>query len=332
MDHKHAIIGFGIAGMLVYLQLIKSGIESSNILVFDPDLIGGDLARHYSSITSNTTWSKVIEVLPEAKEEFPELDPDKTTNILYLPKILEKLCQKNIRDSEIHLTTITNLEYKNNKWHIDKGQYTADTIYLCQGGQPRVQNIPGKCIPLHIALDKDLLKRHIVSGKTYTVFGLSHSGTLVLKNLAELDTHVNAIYKTPTPFQYARDGFYSGIKQESEIIADNVLNGFYPNVKLIRSSDIDSVSRALIKTTVFISATGFESRPIHIIVEGSVKSSLKYSPETALIDECPRCYGFGMAYPSVSVIDGKTHTDISLAAFYSHISSVTSSTEVKYSP
>ena len=322
MDHKHAIIGFGISGMLVYLQLIKSGIEPSNILIFDPDLIGGDLARHYSSIISNTTWSKVIEVIPEAKTEFPELDPDKTTNILYLPKILERLCQKNIRDSEIHLTTVSTLEYKNEKWHIDKGQYTADTIYLCQGGQPRTQNIPGKCIPLHIALDKDILKRHVVPGKSYTIFGLSHSGTLALKNLAELDTHVNAIYRTQKPFQYARDGFYSGIKQESEIIADNVLKGSYPNVKLIRASDIDSVSRALIKTTGFVSATGFESRQIHIIVEGSVKSSLKYSPETALIDECPRCYGFGMAYPSVSIINDKMYSDISLAAFYLHISHI----------
>jgi hypothetical protein len=322
MDHKHAIIGFGISGMLVYLQLLKRGIKPNNILIFDPDLIGGDLARHYSSINSNTTWSKIIEVIPEAKSEFPELDPDKTTNILYLPKILERLCQKNINDSEIYLTIVSMLEYKNNKWFINKGLYIADTVYLCQGGVPRTQNIPGKCIPLVIALDKDLLKRHVMPDKTYTIFGLSHSGTLVLKNLAELDVQVNAIYRTQKPFQYARDGFYSGIKQESEVIADDVLKGSYPNVKLISASDIDSVSRALIKTTAFISAIGFESRTIEIIVEGSVKSSLKYSPETALLDECPRCYGFGMAYPSVSIINDKTHTDISFAAFYSHIACI----------
>jgi len=322
MADIHAIIGFGISGMLVYLQLIKKGIKPSNILIFDPDLIGGDLARHYSSINSNTTWSKVLDIFPEAAGEFPELDRDKTTNIMYLPKILEKLCQKTIRDSEIHLTTVNRLEYKNDQWLINNGSYTARTVYLCIGGRPKAQDIPGKSIPLHIALDKDLLKRHVLPGKTYTVFGLSHSGTLVLKNLAELDTHVNAIYRTQTPFQYARDGFYSGIKQESEIIADNVLKGSYLNVKLISASDIDSVSRALIKTTAFISATGFESRTIDIIVEGSVKSSLKYSPETALIDECPRCYGFGMAYPSVSIIDDKKYTDISFAAFYSHIACI----------
>ena len=322
MADRHAIIGFGISGMLVYLQLIKKGIEPSNIFIFDPDLIGGDLARHYSYITSNTTWSKILDVLPEAEAEFPELDRDKTTNIMYLPKILERLCQKTMRDSEIYLTVVTILEYKNNKWLINNGSYIADTVYLCQGGQPRTQDIPGKCIPLHIALDKDLLKRHVVPGKTYTIFGLSHSGTLVLKNLAELDTHVNAIYKTNSPFQYARDGFYSGIKQESETIADDVLKGSYPNVKLVRANDIDTVSRVLIKTTAFVSAIGFEPRKIDLIVENSLKSSLKYSPETALIDECPRCYGFGMAYPSVSVIGETVHNDISFSAFHQQISRI----------
>jgi len=322
MADSHAIIGFGISGMLVYLELIKKGIKPKNIFIFDPDLIGGDLARYYSSIISNTTWSKVLDVFPEAAGEFPELDPDKITNIMYLPKILQKLCQKNLHDSEIHLTTVSRLEHKNDRWFINNGSYTARTVYLCQGGQPKAQDIPGKCIPLHIALDKDLLKRHVVSGKIYTVFGLSHSGTLVLKNLAELDTHVNAIYKSQTPFQYARDGFYSGIKQESESIADDVLKGSYLNVKLIRANDINSVSRALIKTTAFISAIGFEPRMIEIIVEDSVKSSLKYSPETALIDECPRCYGFGMAYPSVTVIGETVHNDISLAAFHAQISRI----------
>jgi hypothetical protein len=322
MTDIHAIIGFGISGMLVYLELIKSGIKPSNIFIFDPDLIGGDLARDYSSITSNTTWSKILSVFPEAETEFPEFDPDKTTNIMYLPKILERLCQKTIRDSEIHLTTVSRIEYKNDQWLINNGSYTARTVYLCQGGQPKAQDIPGKSIPLHIALDKDLLKRHIVPGKTYTIFGLSHSGTLVLKNLTDLDTYVNAIYRSQTPFQYARDGFYSGIKQESETIADNVLKGSYPNVKLIKSSDIDSVSRALIKTTAFISAIGFEPRKIDIIVEDSVKSSLKYSPETALIDECPRCYGFGMAYPSVTVIGKTIHNDISFTAFHAQISRI----------
>jgi hypothetical protein len=322
MSDIHAIIGFGISGMLVYLELIKNGIKPSNIFIFDPDLIGGDLARHYSSINSNTTWSKIIEIFPEARTIFPDLEPDKITNLIYLPKILEHLVSRSIRDSEIHLTTVNRLEYKNDKWLINNGSYTANTIYLCQGGQPKAQDIPGKCIPLHIALDKDLLKRYIVPEKTYTIFGLSHSGTLVLKNLIDLNTHVNAIYRSQTPFQYARDGFYSGIKQESESIADDVLKGSYPNVKLIRTDDIDSVSRALIKTTAFISAIGFEPRKIDIIVEDSVKSSLKYSPETALLTDCPRCYGFGMAYPSVTIIGKTVRNDISFAAFHSQISRI----------
>jgi len=326
MTEKRGIIGFGLSGMLTYLKLIKSGVSPSNILIFDPDFIGGDLARSYSSIESNTTWKSVIDIFPEAESLFPELDKDKTTNILYLPKVLDALSSKTLNLSELYPTFVSKLTYNCNRWTIEtlNENHLVDIVYLCQGGQPKTQNIPGKWIPLSIGLDKDLLKRYVNPVNTYTVFGLSHSGTLILKNLLDLDIHVNAIYKTPTPFQYSRDGFYSGIKQESEKIADSILRGDYPKLKLISSTDIDSVARAIKKSSTFISATGFEPRRIEIIVEGSSKDSLKYSSETALIDECPNCYGFGMAYPSFSIINDKKHNDISFSAFYRQISRIIS--------
>jgi len=326
MTEKRGIIGFGLSGMLTYLKLIKSGVSPSNILIFDPDFIGGDLARSYSSIESNTTWKSVIDIFPEAESLFPELDKDKTTNILYLPKVLDALSSKTLNLSELYPTFVSKLTYNCNRWTIEtlNENHLVDIVYLCQGGQPKTQNIPGKWIPLSIGLDKELLKRYVNPVNTYTVFGLSHSGTLILKNLLDLDIHVNAIYKTPTPFQYSRDGFYSGIKQESEKIADSILRGDYPKLKLISSTDIDSVARAIKKSSTFISATGFEPRRIEIIVEGSSKDSLKYSSETALIDECPNCYGFGMAYPSFSIINDKKHNDISFSAFYRQISRIIS--------
>jgi hypothetical protein len=326
MTEKRGIIGFGLSGMLTYLKLIESGVSPSNILIFDPDFIGGDLARSYSSIESNTIWKSVIDIFPEAESLFPELDKDKTTNILYLPKVLEALCSKTLNLSELYPTFVSKLTYNCNKWAIETSNetYLVDIVYLCQGGQPKTQNIPGKWIPLSIALDKDLLKRYVNPVNSYTVFGLSHSGTLILKNLLDLDIHVNAIYKTPMPFQYSRDGFYSGIKQESEKIADSILRGDYLKLKLIRATDIDSVARAIKKSSNFISAIGFEPRRIEIIVEGSSKDSLKYSSETALIDECPNCYGFGMAYPSFSVVNDKKHNDISFSAFYRQISRIIS--------
>ena len=323
-EEKRGIVGFGLSGMLTYLELIKSGVSPSNISIFDPDFIGGDLARSYSSIESNTTWKSVIDIFPEAEDLFPELDKDKTTNILYLPKVLEILCSKTLHLSELYPISVSKLSHSDKKWRIEtfNETYIVDIIYLCQGGQPKSQNIPGKWIPLSIALDKDLLKRYVNPENTYTVFGLSHSGTLILKNLLDLEVHVNAIYKTSTPFQYSRDGFYSGIKQESEKIADSILRGDYPKLKLISATDINSVARAIKKSSTFISAIGFEPRKIEIIVEGSLKNSLIFSAETALIDDCPNCYGFGMAYPSFSV--DKKHNDISFSAFYRQISRIIS--------
>ena len=325
-EEKRGILGFGLSGMLTYLELIKNGVSPSNISIFDPDFIGGDLARSYSSIESNTMWKSVVDIFPEAEGLFPELDKDKTTNIMYLPKVLEALCSKTLHLSELYPISVGKLTYNDKKWTICSlnETYLVDIIYLCQGGQPKSQNIPGKWIPLSIALDKNLLKRYVNPTNTYTVFGLSHSGTLVLKNLLDLEIHVNAIYKTPTPFEYSRDGFYSGIKQESETIADSILRGDYPKLKLISATDINSVARAIKTSSTFISAIGFEPKRIEILVEGLSKNSLNYSPDSALIDECPNCYGFGMAYPSFSIINDKKHNDISFSAFYRQISRIIS--------
>ena len=49
------IIGAGVTGLSLLLLLQESGIDPSKIVVIDPHFDGGDLARKWTTIQSNTT-------------------------------------------------------------------------------------------------------------------------------------------------------------------------------------------------------------------------------------------------------------------------------------
>jgi hypothetical protein len=326
------IIGFGISGMIVYLSLLKRGIDPKTILIFDSDFMGGDLATKYSSTDSNTIWEKTLDALKNYEKSltiFPTLDKNKPTSLLYLPRILQNLTQSFLNTSEVHTQRVKLVSYSSETkiWTIDN-TFAVSTLFLCIGGLPKTLDIPGSWIPLSIALDKELLKRFVLQNNTYVVFGLSHSGTLVIRNLAELNTKCVAIYKTDTPFQYSKDGHYSGIKQESEDIARNIENGLYPTIKLVHHTNITEVARAIHSATAYVSCIGFEPSQIEILVDGQKMSSLKYSSETARIDSCPNCYGFGMAFPGTTTVNNKVHNDISLSAFNDQIERILSNDSV----
>ena len=324
-----AIIGFGISGMLVYLELLKQGVNPENILIIDRDFSGGDLSTLWSSINSNTVWKQVkdalnsYELCTQVLPKFNNAD-DSITSLIQLPKILRASVNNTIQQSEIHNTNVCSLSYSSDskKWSIESpiGGFVADRVFLCYGGEPKTIDIPTRCIPLSIALNKDSLKKHVESGATYSVFGTSHSGTLVLKHLVDCGAKAVGIYKTANPFQYARDSLHGGIKQESAQIADDIVAGKYPDITLVNYNDIGKVLRTIQKADACISAIGFRPREISITVDTNKMSSRKYSPATSQIDDCPNLYGFGMAFPGVTVIDGKTYEDISLPSFQQQIS------------
>jgi hypothetical protein len=326
-----AIIGFGISGMLVYLELLNKGVSASNILIIDRDFSGGDLSTLWYSINSNTVWKQVKDALNSYElcnavlSKFNHID-DSITSLIELPKILRTSINNSYqyKQSEIHATFVSSLTYSSDskKWSIETpmGVLIAEGVFLCYGGEPKTLDIPTRWIPLSIALNKDSLKKHVEPGATYAVFGTSHSGTLILKNLTDCGVKAVGIYKTPKPFQYARDNVHGGIKQESAQIADDIIADKYPDISLLQYNDIGKVLRTVQKADACVCAIGFQPREIPITVDTNKKSSRKYSPESAKIDDCPNLYGFGMAFPGVTVIDGKIYEDISLPSFQLQIS------------
>ena len=58
--HKIALIGCGVSGTILLLKLLES-VQPEDICVIDPAFDGGDLARHWSEVNSNTTWGQFLD-------------------------------------------------------------------------------------------------------------------------------------------------------------------------------------------------------------------------------------------------------------------------------
>jgi hypothetical protein len=217
---------------------------------------------------------------------------------------------------EILVGRITNAEYLPGQgWilHHSSGKIQSKLVFMAQGANPKNLPLDLPSIPLSLALDFNRLQSWVSPKDVVAVFGTAHSGTIVLNNLHKLQIPTIAIYQGAAPFQFARDGVYGGIKEGSEVIADAILHGEYTNLQLINYNNSIDVYKALKKATFVISATGFETRQIPGI-------PTIYSPQTAVIgDGTQNIYGFGIAYPGVTIVDGQTFTDVGVSSFQEQI-------------
>jgi hypothetical protein len=328
--YKYAILGFGLAGQLLYLELIYANISPNEILCIDKSWLGGDLIELWPSVISNTPYYKTrqaLEKYPSAKQSIAKGDSlykldecfpvGKMSSLVYNsvnPILLKRHCLK---------TTVNELIRNDSTyWSIvhSTGTSKATTVFLTQGCVPKSLDACLPTIPLNQALDVHTLNTQL---STYTnpcvsVFGCSHSGVIILDNLNSLNIPTYAIYKTDVPFYYESDGIFGGLKERTEAIARSITTHTPANMKLIKWSDTISVYNALQKSTHVIYAIGFEPRKIKITYNSLTIDSSSYS-QNGQITNTTNLYGFGIAYPKKSVIDSKEHTIVSILAFQEHI-------------
>jgi hypothetical protein len=319
-------IGYGIATMSFLLQLTGKIQKPTHVLVIDEYFDGGDLRRLYSKVRSNTTWSQFLEAVEPfcASAHLRELhDPASTTPLEEIVFNFQKILKSTLPLSQlnIHYKTlkVQSISYQNSQWKCH-GE-TAKIAIICTGSDPRSLNYPKPTLQLHSVLNNTHICR---PGDHVLVFGTAHSGTLAIKTLADHGASVTAIHTGDQPFKFARDGEYDGIKQESAIIADNIINGIIPNVKLISCKNEDAIRSALIECDWILYTCGFERRNNIKICTGINDSIIidtsKYDATTGKI--CPDLplFGYGIAFPNSNDVNGKKFYDVSLPAFMSHIS------------
>jgi hypothetical protein len=322
-----SILGFGAAGVLLCFELLKHGVDSSTITIIDSFFDGGALLRSWGAIYSNTTCQQILDTF----QGYPSLTGlTKSLSEKYAPTdritlsdigLLLKQTIKYLPD-DICLVqdTCTRVQKTSTGWRLTCKSITisSDVVFLCQGGQQKQFDVGTSSIPLEVALDSSRLARYVQPGQRIVVFGLAHSGTLVVKSLLQLHCVVSVIYKGKTPFQFARDGYYDGIKEESAEIADGFLQTCPPHLEFIQCSDFPKVVKAVQRASWIIPTIGFEASPIQIEVQDNqICSYLSYSPESAQLQD--NLYGFGLAYPGVTALDDGIHKDVSLPSFKAQI-------------
>ena len=318
----YCVVGFGIAGQLLVLELLSRGVSQSSIVICDSTFLGGDLLQNYSCVLSNTPWwktRKALEAYPKWSEDIlNEADKVFETNKCMPVGEIARLCRsvamKASESVEKYKTTVKSFVWTDPFWTITHttGTIRATTLFLAQGGTPKELDLPIPSIPLNLALDKAFLERSLRKTDNIVVFGTSHSGTLVLQNLNDLNIQTVAIYKGTNPFRFERDKAYNGVKEGSEEIADAILRGDHKNLTLVPWSQPLEIHKALSKASHIVYAIGFEPRNF----EG-IDSS--YDPVTSKLSAGPNLYGYGLAYPGVSIIDGKTYIDVSVLSFQAQI-------------
>ena len=311
------IIGFGITGMLT-LAILQENI-THNICIIDPYFDGGALLREYGDVLSNTPLQKTIDALKRIKsnyvlpQEYASYDVNKITPLHVIAHIIKDFTKSYLLKTTIYETKVSSLQYDSG-WKIqteDGNTIESTIVFFCQGAKAKQLkcNIPS--IPLHIALDKNALKKYVKKTEQVIVFGTSHSGTLVLENLEQLSIQTTAIHKNKYPFLFAKDGEYDGIKEEAERIASSILNNEYKNIKLLHVSIIDEIIKATKQCDWIIYAIGFETLEIHNI------DITKYDTKTGKILGQQNAYGFGIGYPSLA--PDNLHVDVGVYSFVEHI-------------
>lgn len=318
------IIGAGAAGLLLLLLLHP---HIRDIVVIDPHFDGGDLCRKWASVISNTRLEQAVQAL-EGVGSIPlwarNLPQDQPTPLGILGRLIREMAEPALRDCVEQIqATVDRIAYRDNKWHITTSNgksVRADIVCFTQGSEPNSLHLPIPSIPLDVALDRHRIRSYIQPHDTVLVFGLRHSGTLVLRNCLEARAKsVVGVYRGSKVFSFARDGDYDGIKLDAAIAADEFLTNSPANLHFVRCDDTSCLLSAARRANWVVYATGFCARQTFSVeIGGELKfGPFSYSGQTGEIQGLPSAWGFGLAYPSQAP-DG-IHWDVGIAPFVEHM-------------
>jgi hypothetical protein len=316
------IIGAGATGLLLLLLLQEASIDLSTVTIIDPYFDGGDLARKWTAVISNTPWSKTINSLKAACPSLSILssnDPASTSPLIDIAHLLRSLTAPLLKKTrQIQGRALSsNYDSQSKMWTTTvNGQVvTTARLVLAQGSEPKFMDLPIPSIPLEIALDQSRLKHYVKSSDKVIIFGTMHSGTLIINNLAALGTQVTAYYNSPEPFYWARDGAYDGIKADAADIADKIVKGEVA-VTLVSTKDTAKVIRTSHEAQWVVYAMGFVPREMPLSIDGLPCSAKEYDGLSGRLANAP-AWGFGIAYPNRAP-DG-INWDVGVASFLEHM-------------
>jgi hypothetical protein len=152
------------------------------------------------------------------------------------------------------------------------------------------------------------------------VFGLNHSGTLVLANVGKLCSRVYGVYKGEKPFIFARDDEYDGIKQESAVIADSILAGGISNCTLLSlTKDKAAVDRIIKYCDYVVYCVGFKQKGLVVKKNDFLVGLAEYNPKTALLLQGETIWCYGAGFPNSTDYKGIVRYDVGIPSFVDYM-------------
>lgn len=343
--HSHvyevAVVGFGPVGaMAVALQ---TTLHPSRIVVVDPSFCGGgDLGVAWGAVPSNTTAAQVATALqrvprwagaplkrlsaaaPSDSVPLAEVAEDVRDLSLPLLKLVTAVCGsvQEVRATSTSAETYA-LRVADPATGIHRVLY-ARRVLLCSGAVPRALDLPLRAIPLEVALDPARLPRFVRREDRVVVFGLAHSGCLVLDNLRACGAHVTGVFRGAAPFVLARSGHYDGVKGRAEGVVDEITAGAWgtDTPMLVRNDDTARVLRAVLAAQAVVYCTGLRPRaPALVGPGGEALDPACYNAATGrLCGHGGGLFGFGAGWPSQTLTpDGVRHFDVGIPSFVDHL-------------
>jgi glycine/D-amino acid oxidase-like deaminating enzyme len=251
------------------------------------------------------------------------VEPDKCPLLSDVCAQLRDLVQPLLQRVSMHTGTVQEIRQELDGWTLRTAEtsYKVRKLILCTGADPRTLNLPKPSIPLDVALCPEKLRSFVRPESRIVVFGTSHSGTLVLRNLRAAGCrNVKAIYRDAQPFRWLRDGDTEGLKQESAAIADEIVGNAWGDQTpiLISLSDTSPMLRAAMEADAVIYAMGFQRRVPRIVGLSGTELQPLHDPKTAQI--FPACWGFGIGFPGVYTTPSGTQApDVGFVGFIEQI-------------
>jgi hypothetical protein len=332
MASKIALIGWGTANMLFAAHLVKQqGVDPRRLVIIDPYHDGGALLRSWAHVRSNTTFRQFKDALasigcPEAGQSGQPAD--EPTPLHIIAHALIGVVRPLVERAERIFGTASQIRYIDSKWQITV--QTADgprnlqaaICSLAPGAQPKILQTGCPQIPLQAALHLPSLQTYTAPGSHIVIFGSAHSATLIAKAAADAGCRVTIVHLGQPAFLFASEGAYDGVKQDAEHIARAVLaDGLEGKVQLVDYQDGLALHRTLLTADYTICACGFDVAGVpQVIVENNTINTVKglpYNPATGEI--APRLFGWGIAFPSTTTVNGRTYVDVSIPSFTAHI-------------
>jgi hypothetical protein len=226
-----AVIGAGPAGLAIVCELLYLR-PHIKIAWIDQTFHSGRLS-HYPNVPSNTKIAlflkyceaigRVVDGVMEeaAVGKIKSMDVDSHCPLAFISDMVACLVQRIIMTGHISCVVNSKVEKvsvndgKPIELELENQRLHSKIVILATGSHPSVLSFDSReVIDLETALDPKKLEKILSPNDSVHVFGNSHSGMLVLKNVTEIGAKAVSIYRSPPKYAIYQ-------KNSPQIIYDN---------------------------------------------------------------------------------------------------------------